>query len=106
MPNIRYHDRAGKVHDVTVPSGTTLMEGAVDNDVPGIVAECGGACACATCHAYIGEGWLSKLPPMEDMEDAMLDSARERRPNSRLTCQIEMSHALDGIEVHVADNEI
>lgn len=80
------------------------MEGAIDNDVIGIVAECGGACACATCHAYIADAWLSRLPPMEDMEDAMLDSAIERRPNSRLTCQIEVSDELDGLEVHVANN--
>jgi 2Fe-2S ferredoxin len=81
------------------------MEGAIDHDVPGIVAECGGACACATCHAYIGDAWLPRLRPADDMEDAMLDSARDRRPNSRLTCQIEMTEELDGIEVFVASNE-
>jgi 2Fe-2S ferredoxin len=105
MPKVTYHDRAGGRHDVDVDRGSTLMEGAVDNDVPGIVAECGGACACATCHAYIGAEWFDRLPPMEDMEDAMLDSARHRRPESRLTCQIEVTDALDGIEVFVADNE-
>ena len=81
------------------------MEGAIDNDVPGIVAECGGACACATCHSYIAEEWLSKLPSMDDMEDAMLDSAWERKSNSRLTCQIEVTDELDGLEVIVGNNE-
>ncbi len=80
------------------------MEAAVDADVDGIVAECGGACACATCHAYIAEPWFARLPPLSDMEDAMLDSATGRRANSRLTCQIELTDELTGIEVHVADN--
>lgn len=105
MPKIVYHDSNGNVHEVNVPSGTTIMEGALDNDISGIVAECGGACACATCHAYIADAWLPKLKPIEDMEDAMLDSARDRRANSRLTCQIEMTEQLDGIEVTVANNE-
>jgi 2Fe-2S ferredoxin len=105
MPKIIYHDVTGKRHEVQVERGTTIMEGAIDNDVPGIVAECGGACACATCHAYIGDAWLAKLRPIDDMEDAMLDSARERRPNSRLTCQIEVTDELDGMEVFVAPNE-
>ena len=82
------------------------MEGAIDNDVAGIVAECGGACACATCHAYVADSWLPKLKPMEDMEDAMLDSAADRRANSRLTCQIEVTDELDGLEVFVANNEV
>jgi len=80
------------------------METAIDNDIEGIVAECGGACACATCHSYISEEWIGKLPAMDDMEDAMLDSALERRDNSRLTCQITISDDLDGIEVVVAHN--
>jgi 2Fe-2S ferredoxin len=105
MPKVIYHDLSGRRHEVNVDKGSTVMEGAIDNDVAGIVAECGGACACATCHAYIGEAWLPKLRPIDDMEDAMLDSARERRPNSRLTCQIEVTEALDGLEVFVANNE-
>ena len=105
MPKIIYHDLNGGRHEVNVEKGSTVMEGAIDNDVAGIVAECGGACACATCHSYIGEAWLPKLKPIDDMEDAMLDSARERRPNSRLTCQIEVTDELDGLEVFVANNE-
>ena len=81
------------------------MEGAINNDIGGIVAECGGACACATCHSYIDEAWLDKLPAMDDMEDSMLDAAMDRKPTSRLTCQIEVNDALDGLVVHVADNE-
>jgi 2Fe-2S ferredoxin len=105
MAKIIYQDVNGARHEVQVDNGSTVMEGAIDNDIAGIVAECGGACACATCHAYIGEAWLPKLRPIDDMEDAMLDSARERRPNSRLTCQIEVTDELDGMEVVVADNE-
>jgi 2Fe-2S ferredoxin len=104
MPKIIYHARDGKVHEVEVDTGYTVMEGAIDNNVPGIVAECGGACACATCHSYIDDKWLETLPPMENMEDAMLESAQDRRENSRLTCQIEVTDELDGLVVNVADN--
>ncbi|MGI9309279.1 MAG: 2Fe-2S iron-sulfur cluster-binding protein [Gammaproteobacteria bacterium] len=105
MAKIIYRSRDGAAKEVDVDNGYTLMEGAVDNNVDGIVAECGGACACATCHAYIDDAWLAKLPTMDDMEDAMLDSAMDRRSNSRLTCQIEVSDALDGLSLEVADNE-
>ncbi|MDJ0928507.1 MAG: 2Fe-2S iron-sulfur cluster-binding protein [Gammaproteobacteria bacterium] len=105
MPQIVYLTRDGARHAHDVDVGSTVMEGAIDNGVDGIVAECGGACACATCHAYIDESWLPRLPAMADMEDAMLDAAAERRSNSRLTCQIEITHELDGLIVHVADNE-
>lgn len=105
VPRVIYHDSEGRRIEVDVPIGSMAMEGAVDNDVAGIVAECGGACACATCHAYVADEWLAKLPPPSDMEEAMLESARERRANSRLTCQIEITDALDGLELQVADNE-
>jgi 2Fe-2S ferredoxin len=105
MAKIIYRSRDGASKEIEVAAGYTLMEGAVDNNVDGIVAECGGACACATCHAYIDDVWLAKLPPMDDMEDAMLDSAMDRRSNSRLTCQIEVSDALDGLGLEVADND-
>lgn len=106
MPRITYLDADGGRRDLEIDIGSTVMEGAVDNNVPGIVAECGGACACATCHAYIDDAWLDKLPPMSEMEDAMLDSALERRPNSRLSCQLEITADLDGLIVHVANNEV
>jgi 2Fe-2S ferredoxin len=105
LPRIVYHDINGQRREVDVEKGSTVMEGAIDHGVAGIVAECGGACACATCHAYVAEPWMSRLPAMEEMEDAMLDSAEDRRPNSRLTCQIEVTEALDGLEVTVARNE-
>jgi len=105
MPKITYITNDGNRHEIQVENGYSVMEGAINNDIDGIVTECAGACACATCHSYIDEAWLSKLPPMDDMEDSMLDAAYERKNNSRLTCQIEVTDELDGLVVHVADNE-
>lgn len=105
MPKVTYITPDGVHHDVEVANGYSVMEGAINNNIEGIVAECGGACACATCHSYIDDAWLAKLPEMDDMEDSMLDAAYERKHNSRLTCQIEMNDSLDGLVVHVADNE-
>ncbi|MEM7278770.1 MAG: 2Fe-2S iron-sulfur cluster-binding protein [Pseudomonadota bacterium] len=105
MPKIIYIDTDGSRKEVDVKTGYTVMEGGMDNGVDGIIAECGGACACATCHAYIDEAWVSKLPEMDDMEDSMLDVAYERKDNSRLTCQIEITDELDGLIVHVAEND-
>jgi len=104
MPQITFIGSDGRAVKVAAKSGHSLMEVAVDNDIAGMVAECGGACACATCHAYIDAAWLDRMPPMQDMEDAMLDSALDRRENSRLSCQIEVSDALDGLVVTIADN--
>ncbi len=106
MPKIIYVQRSGERQSVDVPVGHSLMEGAIDHNVSGIVGECGGACACATCHAYIGSEWLGKLPPLDDMEDAMLDAAADRRENSRLTCQIQVTEELDGLLLEVADNHL
>jgi 2Fe-2S ferredoxin len=105
MPKVTYIMPQGERVEVGVENGYSVMEGAINNNIDGIVAECGGACACATCHSYIDESWLDRLPEMEDMEDSMLDAAYERKANSRLTCQIEMNDELDGLIVHVADNE-
>src|SRR5210317_278853 len=105
MPKITYIADDGQQYEVEADIGTTVMENAVKNSVPGIEAECGGACACATCHIYVDDAWAQKLPAMDDMEDAMLDSAMERRPNSRLSCQIEASDDLDGLAITIADNE-
>jgi 2Fe-2S ferredoxin len=105
MPKVTYITTDGERHEVTLENGYSVMEGAINNNIEGIVAECGGACACATCHSYIDQAWLDRLPGMDDMEDSMLDAAYDRRQNSRLTCQIEMNDALDGLIVHVADNE-
>ena len=105
MPTIHYVTSDGERHSVEVDTGYSVMEGAINNNIEGIIAECGGACACATCHSYIDEAWLSKLPPMDDMEDSMLDAAYERKDNSRLTCQIEVTEEMDGLVVHVGENE-
>ena len=105
MPKITYVTTDGERHEVEVENGYSVMEGAINNDIEGLVAECGGACACATCHGYIDEQWLDKLPEMDDMEDSMLDAAFERKSNSRLTCQIEVSDLLDGLVVRVGEND-
>ena len=105
MPKIIYVTKNESKHEVDVDNGYTVMEGAVNNNIEGIPAECGGACACATCHAYIDSSWLHKIPEMDDMEDSMLDAAFERKENSRLTCQIEVSEELDGLIVKIAENE-
>lgn len=105
MPRIIFHGSDGGRSELEVTIGNSLMEAAVDNGVAGIVAECGGACACATCHSYVAEAWLDKLPAISEMEDMMLDALPDRRVNSRLACQIEMTEVLDGLEIHAADNE-
>jgi 2Fe-2S ferredoxin len=105
MAKITYVTCDGQRHDVEVENGYSVMEGAINNNIDGIVAECGGACACATCHSYIDEAWIDKLPSMDDMEDSMLDAAFERKPTSRLTCQLEVSEKLDGLVVHIAEND-
>ena len=105
MPKIIYITKDQVKHETEVDNGYTVMEGAVNNDIDGIPAECGGACACATCHAYIDHSWVDELPEMDDMEDSMLDAAYERKDNSRLTCQIEVNDDLDGLIVHIAENE-
>jgi len=105
MPRVIYITPDEVRHEVVVENGYSIMEGAINNNIDGIVAECGGACACATCHSYVDEAWIDNIAAMDDMEDSMLDAAFERKDNSRLTCQIEMSDSLDGIVIHVADNE-
>ena len=102
MPRIIYIEPDGTRRELEVQVGYSVMEGATINGVEGIEAECGGACSCATCHAYIDETWLSKLREIDGMEDAMLESAVERKSNSRLTCQIQVSEELDGLVLTVA----
>jgi ferredoxin, 2Fe-2S len=105
MPKIRYVDHDGKERDIEVAEGLSVMEGAVKNLVPGIDADCGGACACATCHVYVDEAWLGKLDPKSDMEETMLDFAQELQPNSRLSCQIKVTPALDGLTVRTPKSQ-
>jgi 2Fe-2S ferredoxin len=99
MAKIKYIEHNGKEHTVDVPNGWSVMEGAVKNLIPGIDADCGGACACATCHVYVDPAWLVKLAEKQDMEQTMLDFANEVKENSRLSCQIKVSDELDGLVV-------
>jgi ferredoxin, 2Fe-2S len=105
MPRIKYIEDNGKEHEVEVPLGWTVMEGAVKNLVPGIDADCGGACACATCHVYVDPAWVEKLPPKEEMEESMLDFAQDRKSNSRLSCQIKVTPELDGLVVRTPKSQ-
>ena len=105
MPKITYIEHNGKEHAAEVPVGWTVMEGAVKNRIPGIDADCGGACACATCHVYVDPAWLPKLAPRQDMEEQMLDFAQELKPNSRLSCQIKVTPALDGLVVRTPKDQ-
>ncbi|MEO1274418.1 MAG: 2Fe-2S iron-sulfur cluster-binding protein, partial [Pseudomonadota bacterium] len=91
---------------VDVAEGLTVMEGAVTNNIPGIDADCGGACACSTCHVYVDTAWTDKLPAKEDMEVDMLDFAYEPKDNSRLTCQLKVTPALDGLVVRMPEKQI
>ncbi len=100
MVAVTFIDAQGQARIVSAEPGSTLMETAVRNDVPGIEAECGGACACATCHVYVDEAWAGALPPPASMEEDMLDFAFDVRPNSRLSCQIRIKPELDGLVVH------
>ena len=99
MPKITYIEHTGKTHTIDVPNGLTVMEGAVQNDIPGIDADCGGSMACATCHVYVKEEWSNKLKKMENGEQDMIDMAYEPKKNSRLSCQLIVSDELDGLEV-------
>jgi 2Fe-2S ferredoxin len=99
MAKITYVEHGGTEHTVDVSDGMSVMEGALRYTVPGIDGDCGGACACATCHVYVEGNWMEKLPAMNDLERDMLDFAFDVRENSRLACQIKMSHALDGLVV-------
>ena len=101
MPKITYIEHTGKEHVVEVPSGWSVMEGAVKNLIPGIDADCGGACACATCHVHVDPQWAAKLPPKQDMEETMLDFAQELEPTSRLSCQIKVTPEIDGLVVRM-----
>ena len=105
MPKITYITSDAKSHTVDVGNGLTVMEGAVQNDVPGIDADCGGGMACATCHIYVNEEWLDKLPLKEDGEEDMLDMAFEPKKNSRLSCQITISDDLDGLTVNIPSKQ-
>ena len=101
MAKITYVEHSGKLHTIQVQNGLTVMEGAVQNNIPGIDADCGGGMACATCHVYVKEEWLDKLPKKEDGEEDMLDMAYEPNKFSRLSCQVIVSNELEGLVVNI-----
>ena len=101
MAKITYIEHKGKSHSINVQYGLTVMEGAIQNNIPGIDADCGGSMACATCHVYVKEEWFNKLPKKEDGEEDMLDMAFEPNKFSRLSCQITVSDSLDGLVVEL-----
>ena len=105
MPKITYIEHNKKTHTVDVPNEFTVMEGAAQNNIPGIDADCGGACACATCHVYVDEKWFGKIKKKDDAEQDMLDMAFEPNKFSRLSCQITVSDELDGLVVKMPSKQ-
>lgn len=105
MTKITYIAHDGTRFDVDAANGSTVMENAIRNSVPGIEAECGGACACATCHVYVDEAWSAVVGTPEAMEEDMLDFAFDVRPTSRLSCQIRVSDELDGLVVNIPERQ-
>ena len=105
MPRVTFITFAGERHDVTVPTGTTLMRAATDNGVPGIDGDCGGQCACATCHLFVEAPWAAQLAARSAREDDMLNFTVEPRSNSRLGCQVVVSDTLDGLVVSLPEGQ-
>ncbi len=106
MPTIQFVAADGRITSLNAERGGSLMQAALTQGLPGINADCGGACQCATCHVWVDPAWVDRLPAIADQEDAMLDStAAERRPNSRLSCCVVMDDSLDGIVVHLPDRQ-
>ena len=106
MAKITYIEYSGKRHTIEVQNGLTVMEGAVQNNIPGIDADCGGSMACATCHVYVKEEWFNKLPKKEDGEEDMLDMAFEPKKNSRLSCQLMVTDQLEGLVVNLPEKQV
>ena len=105
MTKVTYIEQNGTSHSIEIANGLSVMEGAIQNDIPGIDADCGGGMACATCHVYINEEWFDKLPKKEDGEEDMLDMAFEPNKFSRLSCQILVSDELDGLSVSIPSKQ-
>ena len=105
MPKIIYNTHDNKTHTIEVQNGLTVMEGAVQNDIPGIDADCGGGMACATCHVYVEDSWLNKIPKAEDAEQDMIDMAYKPNKNSRLSCQIVVTDEIDGLKVTTPEKQ-
>ena len=105
MPKITYIENIGKSHTIDIPKGLSVMEGAVQNNISGIDADCGGGMACATCHVYVKEEWFDKLPKKEDGEEDMIDMAYEPNKFSRLSCQLIVSDELEGLAVNLPEKQ-
>ena len=105
MAKIIYVDHDGTERAIEATNGESVMEAAIKNSIPGIDADCGGACACATCHVYVDEAFLEKTGSAEDMEQSMLDFAENVQPNSRLSCQISVGDELDGLKVTTPESQ-
>ena len=106
MTKITYIEHNGKEHTIDVQNGLTVMEGAVQNDIPGIDADCGGSMACATCHVYVKDDWYNKLDEKNEGEDDMIDQAYEPKKNSRLSCQITVSDKIEGLVVRLPEKQV
>jgi len=105
MAKIIYIEHNGTQHEVEVKNGLSVMEGAVKNNIPGIDGDCGGACACATCHVYVDDAWRDKVAPAEDLEKSMLEFAENVEESSRLSCQITVSDAVNGLIVRMPESQ-
>ncbi|MBI3676596.1 MAG: 2Fe-2S iron-sulfur cluster binding domain-containing protein [Proteobacteria bacterium] len=105
MPRVTYIEFNGTEHVVDVAAGLSVMEGAIRHQIPGIDGDCGGACACATCHVYVDPAWSKKIPPKSELEHGMLDFAVDPTSQSRLSCQIEMTPELDGLTVRLPEHQ-
>ena len=105
MPKITYKNKDGSSKTIEIENGLSVMEGAIQNNIPGIDADCGGSMACATCHVYVQEKWLDKLPKAEDAEIDMIDMAYEPKKNSRLSCQLIVSDNLEGLVVKTPEKQ-
>jgi len=106
MPTITFIDQDGNQREIEAEAGSTVMETAINSDVPGILATCGGSCSCATCHVYVDDSWVDKLPAPELEEMDMLDTAHDLQENSRLSCQIKVTEELDGLIVTTPPRQI
>jgi len=102
---VTYIEHDGTEHKIQVEIGSSVMQGAIDNGIEGIVAECGGACSCATCHCYVDDSWIEKTGRAEDMEEALIECVDAPRETSRLSCQLEVTGELDGLVVHLPDSQ-
>lgn len=105
MPLIKFVNHDGNVMEVHATAGTSVMQAAVDNGVDGIIAECGGACSCATCHCYVDDAWTAKLDVPSDIEKDMIECVLEPQDNSRLSCQLVITDDLDGLVVRLPENQ-